>query len=67
MTEPMQEVHCPECGRMLFKVRGLALVETKCPKCKALVQWPRLDAVTMNVGTPESSPYTRRVEAAVAD
>jgi len=44
MTDNMQAVHCPECGRMLFKVAGLAYIETKCPKCKALVTWPALKA-----------------------
>lgn len=53
MTDNMQAVHCPECGRMLFKVAGLAYIETKCPKCKALVTWPALKAVTVVAFAPD--------------
>ena len=40
------EIRCPNCSHLLFKATGdkgvLALmsVEIKCPKCKALVEWP---------------------------
>ena len=43
---PKTPVRCPNCDRLLFKADGdksaLALlsVEIKCPKCKAVVNWP---------------------------
>lgn len=36
------EVRCPSCRRLLFKVFGLALVETVCPRCGTKSEWPTL-------------------------
>lgn len=32
----LEEVRCPECGRLLGKLNGQAQI--KCPKCKATVE-----------------------------
>ena len=37
----MNEVRCPNCGRLLLKADGLGTkIEIKCPNCKLIVTWP---------------------------
>lgn len=37
-----QEVRCPSCNKLLFRVRGVAEVEIVCPRCPGSkkVLWP---------------------------
>lgn len=36
------DVRCPDCNKLLFKIYGLAVVETVCPRCGAKSEYPTL-------------------------
>ncbi|MGW8177384.1 MAG: Com family DNA-binding transcriptional regulator [bacterium] len=42
---PVHDVRCPNCNRLLFKIEGLAKVETVCKRCRTLVVWPDVRAI----------------------
>lgn len=42
-----QEVRCPSCNKLLFRVIGITVVEIVCPRCSKKVLWPDLDAVKL--------------------
>ncbi len=42
-----RQVRCPECNKLLLKVKGIAEIETVCPRCSSKVLWPDLEKVTV--------------------
>lgn len=38
------DVRCPNCGRLLFRIKGLAIVETVCKRCSCKSIWPDLNS-----------------------
>lgn len=44
----MTDVRCPICGRLLFRVSGVAIIEIVCPKCGAMILWPNLSPEILN-------------------
>lgn len=42
-----KEIRCVSCNRLLLKVRGIAEIETICPRCSSKVMWPDLTRVVL--------------------
>lgn len=62
LAEPLTEVRCPACNKLLFKAALTAMfplgsIEVKC-RCNALVRWPVLAAVIVPVRDTDSLPST---------
>jgi phage FluMu protein Com len=46
------EVRCPHCNKLLFKVKGVAVIEIVCKRCSSLCTWPDVKQVHVSATGP---------------